>query len=164
MTIVKHSVGDASSVSVSSHVLHNTHYVVSAHLKSILIDISEMRLINYARCCAVLWLITYLRKNDLHARLVLQLLTGGRQINLFTFLDVAVTGLPQVIYSGSGGMKFINPLNPSGCYITHVPAVLTVRTPAFGPYFAFRSVCIMNRLVFLWKQSVLSEVIFEVLL
>lgn len=62
VTIVKHSVGDASSVSVSSHVLHNTHYVVSAHLKSILIDISETRLMNYARCYVVLWLITYLRK------------------------------------------------------------------------------------------------------
>lgn len=87
MTIVKHNVGDASS-GVSSHVLHNTHYVVSAHLKSIIIDISETQLINYARCYVVLWLITYLRKNDLHARLVLQLLTGDRQINLFTFLDV----------------------------------------------------------------------------
>lgn len=88
MTAVKHNVGDASSVSVSSHVLHNTHYVVSAHLKSIIIDISKTRLINYARCYVVLWLISYLRKNDLHARLVLQLLTGDRQINLFTFLGV----------------------------------------------------------------------------
>lgn len=89
MTIVKHSAGDASSVSVSSRVLHNTHYIVSAHLKSIIIDISETRLISYARCYVVLWLITCLRKNNLHARLVLQLLTGDRQMNLFTFLDVA---------------------------------------------------------------------------
>ena len=45
----------------------------------------------------------------------------------------AVTGLPQVIYSGSGWMKFINPLNPSGFYITHLPTLLT-----FGPHYAFR--------------------------
>jgi len=89
VTIVKHNVGDASSVSVSSHVLHNTRYVLSAHLKLIIIDISETRFINYACCCVLLWLVTYLRKNDLHARLVLQLLTGDRQINLLTFLDVA---------------------------------------------------------------------------
>jgi len=85
VTTVKHTVGDASSVSVPSHVLHNTHYVVSAHLKSIIIDISETRLINYARCYVVLWLISYLRKNDLHAKLVLQLLTGDRQKTCLNF-------------------------------------------------------------------------------
>jgi anthranilate phosphoribosyltransferase len=38
VTIFKHSFDDASSASVSSHVLHNT-YIVSAHLHSIIIDI-----------------------------------------------------------------------------------------------------------------------------
>jgi hypothetical protein len=33
VTIVKHNVGDASFVRVSSHALQNTHYVVSEHLK-----------------------------------------------------------------------------------------------------------------------------------
>jgi hypothetical protein len=89
VAIVKNSVGDASPVSVFPHVLHNIHYVVSTHLKWIVIDISETRVINYARFYVVLWLITCLRKNNLHARLVLQLLTGDRQINLFTFLDAA---------------------------------------------------------------------------
>ena len=89
VTIVKHTFGDASFVSVSSHVLRNTRYDVSAHLKSIIISVSETRLINYARCYVVLWLISFLRENDLHARLVLQLLTGDGQMNLFTFLDIA---------------------------------------------------------------------------
>jgi len=35
---------------------------MSTHLKSIIIDISETRLINYARCYVVLWHISYLRK------------------------------------------------------------------------------------------------------
>jgi hypothetical protein len=54
VTIVKYSFDDASSVSVSSHGLHNTYYIVSAHLQSIIIDISETRLVNYAGCYVVL--------------------------------------------------------------------------------------------------------------
>jgi hypothetical protein len=119
---------------------------LSAHFKSIIIDISETRLINYARY-VVLWLISYVRKKWPLCK-TRSAAPHTRQTDKPVYISrrwkrtclFAMIGLPQVIYSGSGWMKLINPLNLSDCYITHVPAVLTLRTPAFGPHFVFRSV------------------------
>jgi hypothetical protein len=81
--IVKHNFDDSSSVNVSSHVYRVSTFTFDYNLYL------GFRLVSYSRCYVLLWLITYLRKSDLHARLVLQLLTGDRHMNLFKYLDVA---------------------------------------------------------------------------